>query len=71
MQSCWSHDAGDRPTFQSLEKTLESLLEKESGYLTLAVESLKEQDSLPSPDLPGSSVDAKVHRCSGQPDTGL
>ena len=46
MLSCWSQEAGDRPTFHSLEKTLETLLEKESGYLKLA-ESLKwkEQDS--------------------------
>ena len=77
MLSCWSHDAGDRPTFQSLQKILEALLEKGSGYLKLA-ESLKEQDSLPCPavkvdelQMEESSVDAKVHRCSGQPDTGL
>ena len=54
MLSCWSHSAGDRPSFYSLEKTLEVLLENKSGYLKLT-ESLKwkEQNPLPplSPDL--------------------
>ena len=36
MLSCWSPDAGDRPTFQHLAESLEALLERESGYLKLA-----------------------------------
>ena len=36
MLSCWSPDASDRPTFQHLAKSLETQLERESGYLKLA-----------------------------------
>ena len=40
MLSCWSDNVIDRLTFHDLARTLDSLLEKESGYLELS-ESLK------------------------------
>ena len=48
MLSCWSPDAGDRPTFQHLAKSLEAQLERESGYLKLS-ESLKQEQGISSP----------------------
>ena len=47
MLSCWSPDASDRPTFQHLAESLETQLERESGYLKLS-ESLKQEQGNPS-----------------------
>ena len=47
MLSCWSPDASDRPTFQQLAKSLETQLERESGYLKLS-ESLKQEQGISS-----------------------
>ena len=51
MLSCWSPDASDRPTFQHLAKSLETQLERESGYLKLS-ESLKQEQGISSPLCP-------------------
>ena len=51
MLSCWSPNASDRPTFQHLAKSLETQLERESGYLKLS-ESLKQEQRISSPLCP-------------------
>ena len=48
MLSCWSPDASDRPTFQYLAKSLETQLERESGYLKIS-ESLEQEQEISSP----------------------
>ena len=35
MLLCWSIDAAERPKFSSLVNTMNGLLERDSGYLTL------------------------------------
>ena len=62
MLSCWSPDASDRPTFQHLAKSLETQLERESGYLKLS-ESLKQEQgiySLLSPEVNELQIELDV-----------
>ena len=62
MLSCWSLDPSDRPTFQNLAKSLEALLERESGYLKLSGSPKQKEKGKPSPLYPEADEQFQVDK---------